>query len=255
MTRQALLGDLDGENPQSIEVAVELLRQSVPTAVRGLVPYDAPRYRRFIAMALAPAPELRTVLMRTVLVDGQLVAVADWRVLERELFLNGLSVRKEFRGQGHGRRLILDGVAMAGEFGVESLGLDVACDNLPALDLYRSSGFVDASVATWVDVTDDPSGSVDSGIKVVDWPVFQSQRDAYGFGDLTLRDRAGEVARIRTVGNAMRMRWDGLKALPLSPLRLLLGASRAYAVGPPEAGSVRPPFARFIRMRRDVSDV
>jgi ribosomal protein S18 acetylase RimI-like enzyme len=250
MTGQGLVGYLDGEDWRATKVAAELLGQSVPDSGVGLVAYHASGYPRFLRAVLTPASEARTVLLRTVVLAGELVAVADWRILESELFLNGLAVRQEFRGHGYGRQLLLDGIATAQDLGVSALGLHVACDNEPASALYRSIGFHDAGAASWVDVTNCAGAPRDSRVRFVDWPLFEAHRVAYGFGDLTVRLGTGRVARIRMIGDTMRINWDQQVDLPVAQLRAMLDASRVYVVSKSGVSPVQPPFAQFIRMKR-----
>ncbi|GII21211.1 GNAT family N-acetyltransferase [Planosporangium mesophilum] len=255
MTGTVAVGQLDGGDRQATQAAVELLRQSVPAGVAGLVPYHTPDYPWFLAAALTPPPHARTVLLRTVVLGGELIAVADWRILESELFLNGLSVGAEFRGRGYGHRLLADGLAIARRLGVDRVGLDVACDNEPALALYHRYGFREVSRVCWADVTGHPASPPESPIRIVDWPLFQAHRAAYGFADLTVRLGAGSEARIRMVGDAMRVNWDRNMDRHVTRLRVTLGAARAYAVIGSEAGPTVPPsFACFIRMRRATSE-
>lgn len=52
-----------------------------------------------------------------------------------------LAVIPEARGQGLGRALLVDGIALARNLKIARLFLEVAIDNTPALALYRSCGF------------------------------------------------------------------------------------------------------------------
>jgi ribosomal protein S18 acetylase RimI-like enzyme len=210
-------------------------------AVEMRVPYvDVP----FARTALAVAPRRGVDKRRFTTALGH----AELR------FLNGLSVGEAFRGQGYGRHLLLDGIAMAEELGIGALVLDVARHNLSVIALSRRSGFVDVGASAWADLTDHPADGAGYRARVVDWPTFQAQREVYGFGDLKIRNGAGTVTSVRLVGNAMRAGWDHIK-VPMPQLRALLGASRVYAVSPADASWVEQPFVYFIRMRRRVSKV
>jgi ribosomal protein S18 acetylase RimI-like enzyme len=240
---------LDGQDRPAVKAAADLLAESVHESIRGLVPYHATRYPNFIAAALTPPPAVRTVLIRTITHAGKPVAVADWRVLESELFLNGLAVHEDFRGQRYGTRLLEDGLSLARSLGLPQLALDVASANTRAIALYNSVGFTDSHTAYWFNLTNDQLGAPGDRARVLDWPLFQPQRDAYGFADVSVRDDAGSVSRIRIVGTAMRLPSDRPVALDLQAMQAILGTSRAYAIGTEAVGVAGKPFARFRRMR------
>ncbi len=239
--------DLDGADPQSTVVAAQLLASSVPDEVAGLVPYSLVGYHRYLAVLLEKPPVMRSVLVRAVFQDGTPVAVADWRVLEGTLFLNGLSVVHALRGQRLGSRLMEDGILLARELGLAHLALDVAVNNAAAIALYRRSGFTTTVESPWHHV---PIGDADNGgvvARLLDWPVFSALRSAYGFADLSLRAPRGAVTVVRAVGDALRVdpafRDSGLSVTDLCELT---GCRRAYSVG----GAPASPFASFVRMAR-----
>ncbi len=238
--------DLRGDDSAALTAAVALLAESVHVSIRDLVPYHVPRYARFLAAALVPPPAMRTVLLRVITRDGTPIAVADWRVLDDELFLNGLSVLADFRGRGHGTALLADGLALARRLGLSHLGLDVACDNRLAIELYRRAGYRESHVASWRDVILQPSCGT---TKILDWPSFQAHLGAYGFADLSLRGADRTVVSVRVVGKALRVPSDPPASVDLAGVRDLLGATRSVAVATP-AQPHGIEFARFLRMRR-----
>jgi ribosomal protein S18 acetylase RimI-like enzyme len=54
----------------------------------------------------------------------------------------GMGVRREWRGQGLGRRLLAACLRLAPPVGIEKVELEVYTDNQPAVRLYESMGFV-----------------------------------------------------------------------------------------------------------------
>ncbi|MFH7041790.1 N-acetyltransferase family protein [Paucibacter sp. JuS9] len=58
----------------------------------------------------------------------------------------GMGVHPDWRGQGLGKRLLSACVGTAGAKGINSIELEVRCDNRSALNLYRSLGFTMESV-------------------------------------------------------------------------------------------------------------
>jgi GNAT superfamily N-acetyltransferase len=242
--------DLDGADARETTAAAGLLAQSVPAEVAGLVPYSLKGYGRYLSAVLAPAAPLRTVVVRTVIRGGVLAAVADWRLLDAGLFLNGLAVDPGYRRRGLGRLLLADGVASAGRLGIS---LDVAAGNGPAVALYQGAGFADSAVSAWQRVA---VRGRSAGGRLVDWPVFAATRSAYGFADLTVRLTTGAVSTVRVIGDAIRLHPDEHRDLPLATLCAVTGCTRAYAIHPlgttrqPDTGPAPASIARFVRMVR-----
>jgi ribosomal protein S18 acetylase RimI-like enzyme len=238
--------DLDATDPRMTVAAAKLLVQSVPDAAAGLVPYGSESYHRYLTAMLSPPKSLRTVVVRTVLHDETPIAVADWRLLDTTLFLNGLSVGADFRGGGLGRRLLDDGVHLARAFGVAQLALDVTVGNEAAYALYRRSGFADSTESFWHHVPIRGSGSYLEQARVIDWPAFSASRAAYGFADLSMRGADGGVASVRVIGKAIRLSADSSVGISGAQLCSMTDCTRAYAVG----SSMDQAFLRFVRMTR-----
>lgn len=55
----------------------------------------------------------------------------------------GMAVHRAWRGQGLGRLLLEECTRLARSAGLEKVELEVASDNVAAMNLYRSAGFVD----------------------------------------------------------------------------------------------------------------
>jgi len=78
--------------------------------------------------------------------DGSLIGCCD--IVSREargsshVGYLGLAVRKEYRRQGLGRRLLMECLSLARDAGIEKVELEVVSDNVPAVQLYTSVGFV-----------------------------------------------------------------------------------------------------------------
>ena len=60
----------------------------------------------------------------------------------------GMGVRKEYRRLGIGRRLLTECLRLSREYGLERVELEVFADNVAALKLYESSGFVTEGLKT-----------------------------------------------------------------------------------------------------------
>ncbi|WP_173012687.1 GNAT family N-acetyltransferase [Niveispirillum sp. SYP-B3756] len=71
----------------------------------------------------------------------QAMGMAMWRAVADEAELLTLGVLPAGRGQGLGRALMLDGVARLAPWGVETIFLEVAVNNLVAIQLYQGQGF------------------------------------------------------------------------------------------------------------------
>jgi ribosomal protein S18 acetylase RimI-like enzyme len=240
------VGPLDSGDARCLGQATELLASSLPAQCRGMAAYDADRYDVYLAAALVPEPDARTLHLRGVRARGAIRAIADWRVGSDSLFLNGLAVREEDRGKGLASQLLKDGIEMSTRLGLTTIAMDVCVENAPAQALYRKWRFQPSGHQSWIDVTD--RADTRSRVAVLDWPTYAAQMAAYGFGDLTVRDEQGAAWVVRTVGDVLRIPF-GLRtrnivgALPIT-------AKRAYAVTP---GTPGPDvvIASFERLQRD----
>lgn len=245
--------------------AASLLRLIVPQPCLGLTPYDSPRFDAFLAAAAAVPSSMRTLLLRGVVSEaGELVAVADWRVLGRVLFLNGIAVAHSHRGAGLGTELVADGVRLAKSLGCSAAELDVAVGNDPAAALYERAEFEPVGVTTWVELSGEalapaPTGSVlvapartATTWRVRNWPMFSAHFTAYGFGDVDLAG-PGHSAAVRVLPSGWRL--SGLEDPSAAPaavdaLASVLGErpAKAFVVGSTEESGV--PIVSFRRLRR-----
>lgn len=73
--------------------------------------------------------------------DGIIVGYGGFSCIVDEGDVYNIAVRKEYRGQGVGRKILGEMVRLAGEKGVRSLTLEVRETNVPAIRLYTSFGF------------------------------------------------------------------------------------------------------------------
>jgi GNAT superfamily N-acetyltransferase len=237
---------IDPADP-ALRSVVRLLAGSVPSSCAGLVAYHASGYRRFLRAALAPPVAAQTVILRCVRLGDEVRAVADWRLLDHQLFLNGIATCARERGRGYGRRLLDDGVAIARRLHCTTVALDVSLENSGAKRLYQRMGFADQSTAAWANTAGGWSGER-PGIRVLDWPSFAAQHSAYGFGDLRVRTSTG-TATVRVVGGAMRVPAGPHGVAVAAALSPMVAAERVYAIGNAPEEEV---FASFARMRRPV---
>ncbi|MEL6478414.1 MAG: GNAT family N-acetyltransferase [Pseudomonadota bacterium] len=130
-----------------------------------LPPDGWPRYRAIRLRALADAPEAFASTLaeetafaaetwRARLCPGAVTLLATagardvgmargeaWHGLPGRVGLFGMWVAPEARGKGIGKRLVLGIIAWARDEGFETLALDVADTNAPAIALYESCGF------------------------------------------------------------------------------------------------------------------
>ncbi|WP_433349142.1 GNAT family N-acetyltransferase [Micromonospora sp. CA-111912] len=238
---------LDGPADPALGPVTRLLAEAIPADCAGLVPYHAPGYAAFLSAALAPPAGSRTVLLRCVRDGTDVLAVADWRWLGRQLLLNGIAVARGARGSGLGGALLADGLRLARRLRCAALALDVSRDNAGARRLYRRFGFAGRSHSSWAEVP--IAAGAGPGPRFADWPAFAAHRAAYGFGDLRVLTAAGPVT-VRAVGPTLRVpagpEAGGLATTLAGPL----GATRAWAV---RDGWDAEGFARFTRMLRPVT--
>lgn len=242
------------QDPAEADLAAvtALLRQSVPDTCAGLVPYHAAGFGAYLAAAVTPPAQRRTVFVRHVNAGRGVCAVADWRLLGTCLFLNGIAVDPRERGRGHGARLLDDGERMARRLGCDTLALDVSTTNAPARRLYERHGFVERTYTEWIDV---PPAAADPApdVRLLDWPAFSVHRSAYGFGDLRVAHGGRHVA-VRVVGRALRVPADGDAAALAAALPDDVAVDRSFAIRPTSADT-RPDgaFAHFARMARPLT--
>jgi len=75
-------------------------------------------------------------------VDGVVAGFADYKLMERKVKLMGLAVDCEFRQIGIGSALLSKICEFAAREGKSEIYLQVKQNNLPAIKLYQSNGFV-----------------------------------------------------------------------------------------------------------------
>ncbi len=136
------------------------------TTIRPLVESDIPGHhrcldvvapeRRYLAFLEAPPLDDADKYIRgqlgkgapifVAMADGSLVGWCDVSPLSIPVMTHrgtlGMGVHPNFRGQGIGRRLIEATLAAAPAVGVEVVSLRVRTDNVAAIALYLSVGFV-----------------------------------------------------------------------------------------------------------------
>lgn len=240
---------LQGPADPVLDTVVSLLKKSVPIACAGLVPYQAAKFAAYLGAALTPPPSRRTIFVRYLSAADGVRAVADWRLLGTCLFLNGIAVRAEDRGQGHGTRMLEDGEDLARRLGCDMLALDVSLSNMPARRLYKRFGFVEQSYSEWVDV---PSGRPDDdpGVRLLDWPAYAAHQSAYGFADLCIAWGV-QQATIRVIGSAVRV--PDHAADVATALAGAVSTERVFTIRPASAGDTSErAFAAFARMARQL---
>ncbi|MDG4809025.1 GNAT family N-acetyltransferase [Micromonospora sp. WMMD1120] len=249
VTAEAVMTPTRPDDPV-VTAAARLLTEAVPSSCAGLVAYHAPDFTAFLKASLVP-PALATLLLRCVCDETGVRAVADWRLLGRQLLLNGISVRAEDRGHGHGSLLLEDGARLARRLGCLELLLDVSVENAPARHLYRRAGFEDQGYQVWthLDLSTPPA---DTAVRIVDWASFIVHQRAYGFGDLRIRMGADEF-RVRCVDRAARVPGGAVGTAVRAVLGPLLGIDRWYVTTASGQPNAEPAFARFARMRRSLA--
>jgi ribosomal-protein-alanine N-acetyltransferase len=78
--------------------------------------------------------------------DGRIEAYACVWIVDRDLLINNIAVRREARRQGLGRRLLDQLLETGRSRGCRTVRLDVRPSNRPAVELYRRAGFRVAGV-------------------------------------------------------------------------------------------------------------
>lgn len=78
--------------------------------------------------------------------DGEVVGYGGAWILIDEIHITNVAVNPDLRGQGLGRKIVLELLARGAEKEAVCATLEVRAGNEPALGLYRSMGFVDAGL-------------------------------------------------------------------------------------------------------------
>ncbi|MFY1575469.1 GNAT family N-acetyltransferase [Verrucosispora sp. WMMD703] len=244
---------LDGNDP-ALGEAVDLLGASVPQACAGLVAYHAAGYRSYLAAAVTPPIASRSLILRAIRGPRGLRAIADWRILPGQLFLNGVAVREDERGQGLGTRLLSDGRKLAERLLCRRLALDVSLDNPAAHRLYLSHGFTELSRSRWRDVY--PSEHSPAALRLINWPFYVAHRNLYGFGDLAVRAGIRDM-NLRIVGTATRVPAVADADALAAAVTRLLPVKDYYLTESAEdrnAADGRPIRAEFLRMSSELPE-
>lgn len=102
--------------------------------------YSVDQTKAYIQTAMAGA------VYQVVALDGnKIIGACDVRIRDLKGFTHvgqlGMYVRKEWRGQGIGKRLLTACLSAAKEGGLEKVELEVFADNASAIRLYESAGF------------------------------------------------------------------------------------------------------------------
>ncbi len=94
--------------------------------------------------------------------QGELAGFILCRAIADEAEVLTLATAPAHRRLGLGRRLLEAGAQAAGERGAARLFLEVAADNLPAIRLYRSTGFI--MVGARAGYYSTPGGAIDAQV-------------------------------------------------------------------------------------------
>jgi ribosomal protein S18 acetylase RimI-like enzyme len=118
------------------------------------------RERRFLGLVKAPPLEStrefvlsnisRNIPQYVAVEGGRVVGWCDISPNRREGFTHcgslGMGVLRDYRGQGHGTRMMEDAILTAKENGIERVELEVYASNVPAIRLYEKRGYVHEGV-------------------------------------------------------------------------------------------------------------
>ena len=121
--------------------------------IRTAVPADAPALARLELVFPARQRWSETSWLEEIGTDGRLVVVAEtatdgviacasWRHAGDTADLDRIVVAGEHRRRGIAGRLLRRGIAWAAEQRVGNVLLEVASDNIAAIELYAANGFV-----------------------------------------------------------------------------------------------------------------
>ncbi|MFA5449784.1 MAG: ribosomal protein S18-alanine N-acetyltransferase [Clostridia bacterium] len=78
--------------------------------------------------------------------SGKLLGYAGFAQIGQEAHIMNIAVRKDAQRRGIGRALLQALLHKAVALGITAATLEVSCDNLPAIALYKELGFVSAGI-------------------------------------------------------------------------------------------------------------
>jgi putative acetyltransferase len=132
--------EIDGEDPEEIEVVRTLIREYGAELGEDL--YFQGFEEELESLPGKYAPPKGVLLLGTV--GGRPVGCVALRPLEEEVCeMKRLYVRPAYRGHAYGRELAEEILSYGKELGYKSMKLDTLAKLVPAIMLYRDMGFVD----------------------------------------------------------------------------------------------------------------
>lgn len=78
--------------------------------------------------------------------QGNIIGKIRIDVEDNRGFICGFGILPDYRGKGYGREALKAALSMYQRQNIYNVGLDVACENSNALNLYKSCGFVEESI-------------------------------------------------------------------------------------------------------------
>ena len=170
--------------PQDSDAVATRMREGVSDAVRWMTIMGSPHLTHYIADEVAAKREDEYVVGT---VQGLVVGMCSWRHAGTTLQLNHLYLASEFRGQGLGTALILDGLHRVRRPQEQQLGLDVFYDNPRARAWYRSWGMNPERHVRWIQVPLPPLDPHEALCCVISGLAESDERHLrYGFSQFTL---------------------------------------------------------------------
>ncbi|UUV19230.1 GNAT family N-acetyltransferase [Fusobacteria bacterium ZRK30] len=88
-------------------------------------------------------PIIRYGKVFVLVIEDEVIGIAEYiRDFDGdEIFLYGLSIKKEYRKCGYGKKLLEESVKVFRENKIKKIGLTVSLENKPAIELYKKLGF------------------------------------------------------------------------------------------------------------------
>lgn len=81
-----------------------------------------------------------------ILSDGMVAAYGGMWLMIDEAHITNIAVHPEFRGAGIGNLLVENMVKLAKDEGASAMTLEVRRNNIPAINLYKKYGFIEAAI-------------------------------------------------------------------------------------------------------------
>jgi ribosomal protein S18 acetylase RimI-like enzyme len=174
---------------------LRILRESFDQVLLPYTIWTTEGSSAYLRDLLAFNASTTAVIYTVAQVDGEVVGFTEFRRGHRHLFLNHIHIQTSCRGNGMGRRLLLESLGLVSTGEPFRIELDVIETNEPAYRWYRSLGFKFVEGRIWAEIDGWPGACDDSQLAFFDGMAPANCLQArYGFSQFFVQTSAGSVS-------------------------------------------------------------